>query len=278
MSWLMNPEGLPAPVPADGEEEEKVEDYSGRKVSTKSANRPFLAYTQYKKKQQEEHEAWLKRKKERDEKIARGEKVGPEERDPTAEEEVGLLGLLKFILYCVIFAALAGKFFTGSFVWNYEENLTALKSLVPTNQRLFSEGGLAKFDGTDPNKPIYLAIDHDVYDVSSGRRTYGPGGSYHFMAGRDAARAFATGCFGAHRTHDVRGLTEKEEKSLNHWKEYFANSKKYPKVGKVQHPPIDPTSPIPEPCQPEKKVRPESKTKEEKDSTTAEPEVKHEEL
>lgn len=55
----------------------------------------------------------------------------------------------------------------------------------------------------DPNKPIYLAvgsllchphwrkmlikamtdvkIDGDIYDVSSNRRTYGPGGSYHSM-------------------------------------------------------------------------------------------------
>ena len=35
--------------------------------------------------------------------------------------------------------------------------------------------------------------------------------------------------------------------SLNHWKQYFADSK-YPKVGRVMHEPIDPMSPIPEPC------------------------------
>jgi hypothetical protein len=29
-------------------------------------------------------------------------------------------------------------------------------------------------------------------------------------AGRDAARAFATGCFAAHRAYDIRGLTEKQ--------------------------------------------------------------------
>lgn len=31
-------------------------------------------------------------------------------------------------------------------------------------------------------------------------------------AGRDAARAFATGCFATHRTHDVRGLSQRELK------------------------------------------------------------------
>ena len=31
-------------------------------------------------------------------------------------------------------------------------------------------------------------------------------------AGKDAARAFATGCFATHQTHDTRGLSEKEMK------------------------------------------------------------------
>ena len=63
--------------------------------------------------------------------MAKGEEVGPEEPDPTAQEEVGLLGLFKFIVYCLIFLALAGKFFTGSFLYNYEENLPSLKKLWP---------------------------------------------------------------------------------------------------------------------------------------------------
>ena len=39
---------------------------------------------------------------------------------------------------------------------------------------------------------------------------------------------------------------------MNHWKNYFAESKKYPKVGRVLHEPIDPMSPIPEHCDPKK--------------------------
>jgi hypothetical protein len=46
----------------------------------------------------------------------------------------------------------------------------------------------------------------DVYDVSANRRMYGPGGGYGFFSGRDAARAFVTGCFKDDLTHDVRGL------------------------------------------------------------------------
>lgn len=78
------------------------------------------SYTEYRKKREKEHEAWVQRQKERAEKLARGEEVGPEEPDPTEEPEVGLLGLLKFILYCAVFIILAGKFFTGSFLWEQE--------------------------------------------------------------------------------------------------------------------------------------------------------------
>ena len=47
-----------------------------------------------------------------------------------------------------------------------------------------------------------------IYDVSANRDTYGPGGSYHFFAGRDAARAFLTGCFQEDQTPDLRGVEE----------------------------------------------------------------------
>lgn len=67
-----------------------------------------------------EHEAWLERKKEREEKIKRGEKVGPEEEDPTAEPEIGCFGLLKFLVIALVAIVIAGKFFTGSYLWEMD--------------------------------------------------------------------------------------------------------------------------------------------------------------
>lgn len=124
---------------------------------------------------------------------------------------------------------------------------------------------LSAYDGTDETKPIYLAINGTIYDVSANRRTYGPGGSYHFFAGCDASRAYVTGCFADDRTPDMRGAEEmylplddpetdrhwtaeqlrelrKKERAeakqkvhdaLKHWVDFFAKSKKYRKVGYV---------------------------------------------
>ncbi|KAF9569444.1 cytochrome b5 [Agrocybe pediades] len=259
MSWLKHMAGGDGPPPfIDKDDANKVPDPSipDRMVSNKSANRPFLAYKEYREEQQALHAAWLEKKKIHDEKVARGEKVEPLERDPTAAEEVGVLGLLKFIVILLVCVALAGKFFTGNYTWEHRSKWLQVNTYWPisnatqTNQRLFSERMLAEYNGKD-GKPLYLAIDGDVFDVTKGA-AYQPGGSYHHFVGTDAARAFATGCFATHRTHDLRGLTEKELNSVAHWKKFYANHKDYFKVGRVNHPPIDPASPIPEHCDPKK--------------------------
>ncbi|KAF2874088.1 hypothetical protein BDV95DRAFT_604294 [Massariosphaeria phaeospora] len=69
-----------------------------------------------------------------------------------------------------------------------------------------TDAELLAYDGSDGSKPIYLALNGTIYDVSANRATYGPGGSYHFFAGHDAARAFLTGCFEEDRTPDLRGV------------------------------------------------------------------------
>lgn len=94
---------------------------------------------------------------------------------------------------------------------------------------------------------------------------YGPGGSYSFFAGRDATRAFITGCFDTDLTPDTRGAEwaympidddedtvskaelkirrerdlrfarKKAEATIEGWSKMFRGEggKKYFKVGKV---------------------------------------------
>ncbi|TFL00636.1 cytochrome b5-like heme/steroid binding domain-containing protein [Pterulicium gracile] len=194
----------------------------------------------------------MDRQKEREAKIAKGEPVGSPERDPTAGKDLGVLALVKVLFVLLVSASLAGQFLVGSYTWGYDGKWVQAKTYWPATQKLFTETQLAQYDGKDPTKPIYLAVDGDVYDVSANRRTYGPGGSYNVLAGSEGGRSFSTGCFLTHKTHDYRGLTDREMQSVNHWKNFFAEHKDYFKVGRLLQKPIDPASPIPVHCDPKK--------------------------
>jgi predicted heme/steroid binding protein len=97
---------------------------------------------------------------------------------------------------------------------------------------------LAKYDGTDPKLPIYLAIRGRIYDVTAGAQHYGPGGGYSFFAGKDASRAYVTGCFTKPEclTDYVDDFDEKQMKSLQSWVDFYDNHEKYFHVGYVVKP------------------------------------------
>ena len=78
-----------------------------------------------------------------------------------------------------------------------------------------------------------------MFDVSSGRNFYGPGGPYQNFAGRDASRGLACGSFDEDMlTKDLQGpldtlegLSAEELDALRGWEERF--SEKYLVVGKL---------------------------------------------
>ena len=169
----------------------------------------------------------------------------------------------RFILGNIIIAALffflSSRIITNTWTWNYpiSHHFAKLRSYFPGQvDRVFSEKQLAKYDGSDPSLPIYLAINGVVYDVTAGKDYYGPEGGYHFFAGKDASRAYVTGCFETHLTHDLRGLTPDQVKQIDTWQAFYEDHAKYFRVGKVIHPPIDPASPIPEDCNAPKGEKP----------------------
>ncbi|KAL8279112.1 hypothetical protein RQP46_008570 [Phenoliferia psychrophenolica] len=161
--------------------------------------------------------------------------------------------LLLFTVFSILSSVFLSRAVTETWLWGYEGKYStpakAYREFFPPAARVFSEAELAQYDGTDPNKPVYLGIDGDVYDVSEGRASYSGTGGYAFFSGVDAARSYVTGCFKTHLTHDIRGFNKKEMRSLDTWKNFFKNHGKYKWVGTVTHAPIDPDSPLPPPCQ-----------------------------
>ncbi|KAD6453669.1 hypothetical protein E3N88_08375 [Mikania micrantha] len=81
---------------------------------------------------------------------------------------------------------------------------------------------LNQYDGTNPSNPIYIAVKGRIFDVSTAKSFYGPGGSYAMFAGKDATRALAKM---SKNDEDVvgslDGLTEKEIGVLDDWEKKF---------------------------------------------------------
>lgn len=136
-----------------------------------------------------------------------------------------LVSALKWILLAVGTSLLLSRSVTETWTFGYEGKYLRLKTVraplrastvlilgqylpKPTG-RVFTPADLALHDGLHPPYGTFLAVDGDVYDVSSSA-TYAPGGSYHHFAGKDAGRAYVTGCFKTDLTHDLRGLTDAE--------------------------------------------------------------------
>ncbi|KAH0455504.1 hypothetical protein IEQ34_015536 [Dendrobium chrysotoxum] len=98
-----------------------------------------------------------------------------------------------------------------------------------------TEEELIAYDGSDPKKPLLMAIKGQIYDVTQSRMFYGPGGPYALFAGKDASRALAKMSFEQKDlTGDISGLGPFELEALQDWEYKFMS--KYVKVGTVKKP------------------------------------------
>ncbi|GAB1738975.1 hypothetical protein NU219Hw_g3743t1 [Hortaea werneckii] len=124
-----------------------------------------------------------------------------------------LLDALRILTALLLFNSLLSYYITSDPIFWSQPRPWYLRSgplttyLFPSSSSYhLTDAELALYNGTDPLKPVLLALNGTIYDVSEGRRVYGPGGSYHVFAGRDAARGFVTGCFAEDGTPDLRGV------------------------------------------------------------------------
>jgi membrane-associated progesterone receptor component len=104
--------------------------------------------------------------------------------------------------------------------------------LPEAEQRDYTLDELSTFDGSDPGRPLLIAIRGFVYDVGRGRDFYGPGGPYGMFAGKDCTRALAKVAFDFELfTGDLEGLEQAELDQLDEWIEMFET--KYRRVGRL---------------------------------------------
>ncbi|RMZ76108.1 hypothetical protein DV737_g4979, partial [Chaetothyriales sp. CBS 132003] len=208
------------------------------------------------------------------------------------------LDIVRVLLIIVGFCFASSYYLTSanSILFNYAPWFTNPRALAawwqgPLHLTLDQ---LALFNGSDPEKPILLAINGTIFDVTQGRRTYGPGGSYSVFAGRDATRAFITGCFLEDTTSDLRGAEEvylpiedvqdeaitgaerklraererREAKKrviqgVQGWESFYRKSDKYIEVGRLVGTPTALEGPAPTLCEQAQQGRPKrSKMKE----------------
>lgn len=87
-----------------------------------------------------------------------------------------VIGIVTFLVVCA-----------GSFLYFSGRNHATPVNANTSNLKTYTIEDLKPFDGSDPQKPIYIAMNGYVYDVSAGRSFYEIGGSYHYLAGKDSS-------------------------------------------------------------------------------------------
>jgi len=108
----------------------------------------------------------------------------------------------------------------------------AREDLAPQLDHPYTVEELKAYDGSDPSKPILVAIKGTVFDVTRKADVYGPGKSYNLFAGKDGSRALGMSSLKPEdASSDYSTLDESERKVLEDWEGFF--TKRYNIVGKV---------------------------------------------
>ncbi|KAI5118880.1 hypothetical protein M0805_003555 [Coniferiporia weirii] len=104
--------------------------------------------------------------------------------------------------------------------------------LAPPRDDPFTLEQLKAFDGRDPEKPIYVSIKGDVFDVTKKKDMYGPGKSYNIFAGKDGSRGLGMSSLkDEDAVPDYTTLSDTDRKVLDDWHAFFL--KRYNVVGRV---------------------------------------------
>ncbi|ORY01152.1 putative sterol metabolism-related protein [Basidiobolus meristosporus CBS 931.73] len=131
---------------------------------------------------------------------------------------------------------LLGATYIAYSYFNFEpENIPPPQHPETVVFKIYTPKELAEFDGIKSSR-ILMGVNGKVYDVTSGKKFYGPDGPYGNFAGHDASRGLAKHSFDEEMLtpldqpiDTLSDLTEEEWGNLKGWDDTF--SSKYLHVG-----------------------------------------------
>lgn len=165
-----------------------------------------------------------------------------------AAEDVGFVtSVINEIIYSPLNLVLVGVItFLVYKIFRSRQQPTAAPPPEPELPRLrkdFTVAELRQFDGLQADGRVLVAVNGTVYDVTKGKRFYGPGGPYAAFGGRDASRGLATFSVTSNDKEeydDLSDLSPMEMESVREWEMQF--KEKYVLVGRLLKPGEQPTS------------------------------------
>jgi len=168
------------------------------------------------------------------------------EKPSSGEEESGLIVRLLYevftvpinLLLVLIIAFIVYKIFKSK---THVPTTMSVPDLPKMKKRDFTIEELREYDGVKNEGRILIAVNGKVFDVTKGRRFYGPGGPYASFAGKDASRGLATfSVAGSEEYDDLSDLGSVEMDSVREWEMQF--TERYEYVGKLLKPGQEATS------------------------------------
>jgi len=111
-----------------------------------------------------------------------------------------------------------------------------------TVDELWEMGNVDDFADAEDDEPrqLLLSVFGRIYDITRGKKFYGPDSSYSMFCGRDVTYALSTGCKTDKCLEStVDQLTEKQLNEGKRWLSFFQLHDKYPLVGKLEHNPME---------------------------------------
>jgi len=134
------------------------------------------------------------------------------------------------------------KIFKGRRGAAHERETSSPPPLPKLKKRDVSLHELSQYDGSDTTGRILVAVNGKVFDVTRGKRFYGPGGPYSSFAGHDASRALAMFQTDLVKDEydDLSDLNSMQMESVKEWEAQLAE--KYDFVGKLLRPGEEPSN------------------------------------